>query len=228
MEAGARALTLKDATFWVAVTSAAIVALSVLVTIVYGEIQRRGQARQQRQSEEQLRLAREQAELQPKLEVYDMQLITLRDAGVPDEYIVSYQQASVQREQAIEQGITPTSPPPPNGVLRFKISNRGRVAATQVAGKLFLRSAHLRVPANILPSAQFSYGISDETKDGCFVVCTQRLPEPLLNGGEPVTFDIAVGVRDTAKTSIGYEFVSAEGGIPAKGEVPLVLIRKPW
>jgi hypothetical protein len=93
-----RALTWEVATFWVAVASAGIAALSVFVTVVYGEIQRRNQASQRRQSEEQLRLAREQAELQPKLEVSDMQLITLRDAGVPGDYIVSYQQASVQRE----------------------------------------------------------------------------------------------------------------------------------
>jgi hypothetical protein len=49
------------ATFWVAV-------LAVVVTVGYGEIQRRGQARQRKSDEEQLRLAREQAELRPDLE----------------------------------------------------------------------------------------------------------------------------------------------------------------
>jgi hypothetical protein len=62
-------MTWEVATFWVAVASAGIAALSVLVTVVYGEIQRRGQVSQRSQSEEQLRLAREQAELRPKLSV---------------------------------------------------------------------------------------------------------------------------------------------------------------
>lgn len=51
------------ATFWVAV-------LAVVVTVVYGEIERRGQARQRKSDEEQLRLAREQAEMRPDLEVF--------------------------------------------------------------------------------------------------------------------------------------------------------------
>ena len=115
----------------------------------------------------------------------------------------------------------PTSPPPPNRVLRFKLSNCGRVAATQVVGKLFLQSAHLEPPARVLPSARFSYAVGEETKDGYFVVRTQRLPHPLLTADGPVTFDIAVCVRATGRTSVRYEFVSAEAGTPAKGEVRL-------
>lgn len=72
--------------------------VAVIVTVGYGEIQRRLARRQ-------LLLAQEQAELQPKLEVSEMQLITLRDAGLDDGYMVSYQQAKVQRELDIQQGV---------------------------------------------------------------------------------------------------------------------------
>ena len=73
----------------------------------------------------------------------------------------------------------------------------------------------------MLPSARFSYAVGEETKDGYFVVRTQRLPHPLLTADEPVTFDIAVCVRATGRTSVRYEFVSAEAGTPARGEVRL-------
>ena len=214
MEAGVRALKWEVATFWVAIAS-------VLVTVIYGEIQRRGQARQRRQSEEQLRLDREQAERRPVLEVSDMQLITLRDARVPGDYIVSYQQASVQRELDIQQGLEPTSPPPPNRVLRFNLSNRGRVAATDVVGRLFLNPAFLQPPAMLLPMPiACPYVVSEEPNDGYFVVSMARQQEPLLPG-DPLVCDVAVRVRAGGQTTVGYEFVSAEAGVPAKGEMSL-------
>jgi hypothetical protein len=210
------------ATFWVAIASAAIAAVSVLVTFIYGEIQRRGQASQRRQSEEQLRLAREQAERQPVLVVSDMQLITLRDARVPDDYIVSYQQARVQRDLDIQQGLEPTSPPPPNRVLRFNLSNRGRVAATDVVGKLSLDPAFLQPPAMLLPTPiACPYVVSEEQNDGYSVVSMARQQEPLLPGGDPLVCDVAIRVRAGGQTTVGYEFVSAEAGAPAKGEMTL-------
>jgi hypothetical protein len=189
--------------------------VAVIVTVGYGEIQRRLARRQ-------LLLAQEQAELQPKLEVSEMQLITLRDAGLDDGYIVSYQQAKVQRELDIQQGVQPTSPPPPDRVLRFKLSNRGRVATTRVVGKLFLEPAYLQPPAMVLPTAGARhYGVSEELRDGYFVVRMSPLSEPLLPGDEPLTCDVGVCVRTAGQTTVIYEFVSAEGGTPSKGEVPL-------
>jgi len=215
-------LTWEVATFWVAVATVVAAAASVLATVIYGEIQRRGQESQRRQSEEQLRLAREQAERRPVLVVSDMQLITLQDAGVPGDYIVSYQQASVQREQDIQEGREPTSPPPPNRVLRFTLSNRGRVAATHVGGKLFLDPAFLRPPAMLLPTPiACPYVVSEEQNDGYSVVSMARQQEPLLPGGDPLVCQVAVRVRDGGQTTVGYEFVSAEAAVPAKGEMSL-------
>jgi hypothetical protein len=226
VEEGVWAMKWEVATFWVAIASAAIAAVSVLVTIIYGEIQRRGQASQRRQSEEQLRLAREQAEQRPVLMISDMQLITLRDARVPDDYIVAYQQASVQRELDIQQGLEPTSPPPPDRVLRFNLSNRGRVAATDVIGKLFLNPAFLQPPAMLLPTPiACPYVVSEEKNDGSFVVSMARQREPLLPGGDPLVCEVAVRVRVGGQTTVGYEFVSAEASAPAKGEVPLEVAR---
>jgi hypothetical protein len=224
---GVRALTWEVATFWVAVATVVAAAGSVLATVVYGEIQRRGQASQRRQSEEQLRLAREQAERRPVLVVSDMQLITLQDAGVPGDYIVSYQQASVQREQNIQEGREPTSSPspPPNRVLRFRLSNRGRVAATHVGGEIFLDPAFLQPPAMLLPTPiACPYAVSEEPIDGYFEVSIARQQEPLLPGSDPLVCDVAVRVRAGGQTTVGYEFVSAEAGIPAKGEQALEVL----
>jgi hypothetical protein len=196
------------------IVAAAVSVVAVVVTIVYGEIERR-------LARSQLALAKEQAELRPELVVSDMQLLGLLEAGVPEEYVQSYEVSKVQRDLECERGVEPSGPPPPDHVLRFNLSNRGRVAATHVVGRIYLRAAHLQPPAMVLQSARFGYAVSKETTDGYFVVHTQRLPDPLLTAEEPVTFDIAVCVRATARTSVRYEFVSAEGGPPAKGEASL-------
>jgi hypothetical protein len=69
---------------WSVVAAVAGIA-AVVVTVVYGEIQRRLARRQ-------LTLAEEQAELRPELEVSEMQLITLGDAGVSGDEITEWPQ----------------------------------------------------------------------------------------------------------------------------------------
>jgi hypothetical protein len=174
-----------------------------------------------RVSQKQLRLAQEQAKMRPELAISEMQLIELREAGLDGHYIVSYQKEKVQREQDIQRGVQPTSPPPPDRVLRFKLYNRGRVAATHVTGKLFFPATHLQPPAMVLPTASFGYGVSEEPRDGDFVVRMSPLAAPLLPGDDPVIFDIAVSVRAAGSTSVRYEYGSAEVGLLTKGEVKL-------
>jgi hypothetical protein len=155
-----------------------------------------------RVSEEELVLAREQAELRPKLEVTNVQLLGLREAGVPEDYA------------------QPPSAPPPDKVLRFKFSNRGTVAATGVRGRFFFPAAHLQPVKVSLPTERFPYTIRDELRAGHFVV---RLgySRTLFPDEETLSSDIAVSVRGAGRTSIRYELVSAEGGSPSEGELSL-------
>jgi len=66
-----------------------------------------------------------------------MQLLTLQDAGLSDDDVYSYEREKVERELARHRGESVTSPPPPEKILRFKLFNRGKVAATHMVGWLY-------------------------------------------------------------------------------------------
>ncbi|MGH3144782.1 MAG: hypothetical protein ACRDTR_03175, partial [Rubrobacter sp.] len=69
----------------VAVITLVISILALIATVIYGEIGRRQQVGQQALAEEQLRLAREQAEMRPRLSVdasEGEQILTLREVPV--------------------------------------------------------------------------------------------------------------------------------------------------
>ena len=100
MEEGTRAVSWEVATFWVAV----VAAFAALVTVFYGEMQRRAQSRQGKSDEEQLRLARGQATLRPDLEV---SFNTVAFVDLPPDTLVPHEQAAVV----------------------FDITNNGRTAA---------------------------------------------------------------------------------------------------
>jgi hypothetical protein len=138
-----------------------------------------------------------QAALRPELEVSDVQLLGWREAGLPED-----------------------PPPPADKVLRFRLSNRGRVAATGVRGRFFFPSARLQPVKVSLPTERFDYTIREETAAGHFIV---RLgyPRTLFPDDRTLASDIAVSVRSAGRTSISYELVSAEGGPPSRGEVSL-------
>ena len=81
--------------------------LAVAVAVLYGEITRRGQAKQQesqRQQEElaqeQLRLAREQAEMRPVLEVTEVQLLEVEEVEELQYEVRSIQQERRELEEA--------------------------------------------------------------------------------------------------------------------------------
>jgi hypothetical protein len=88
VEEGTRAVSWEIATFWVA----GIAVFAAVVTVFYGEIQRRAQSRQRKSDEEQLRLAREQATLRPDLEVF---FYTVAFHKLPPDTLVPHEQASV-------------------------------------------------------------------------------------------------------------------------------------
>jgi hypothetical protein len=192
----------------------AVVALLLgIVTLVYA-------IRATRASERELELAEEQAALRPELEVCDVQLLGLRESEIAEPYVISYEQEKVQRELDRERGVQPTGPPPPDMVLRFKLANRGRAAATQAQARLYFDSAYLEPLNRSLDAARFNPTISEEPEAGRFRV---RLgyPRTLFPGDETLSSDIAVSVRAAGKTSVRYELVSAEGGPPSKGAVGL-------
>jgi hypothetical protein len=100
VEEDTRAVSWEVATFWVAV----VAAFAAIVTVFYGEIQRRAQSRQGKLDEEQLRLAREQATLRPDLEV---SFRTVAFPDLPPDTVVPHEQA----------------------VVGFNITNTGKTAA---------------------------------------------------------------------------------------------------
>jgi hypothetical protein len=163
-----------------------------IVTLVYA-------IRATRASERELELAEEQAALRPELEVFDAQLLELREAEIPEPYVLSFEQEKVQRElDRRERGVQPTGIPPPDVVLRFKLVNRGSVAATQVQAQLYFDSAYLEPVNRSLPTTRFNPTIREEPEAKRFRV---RLgyPRTLFPDDETLSSDIAVSVRTAGK-----------------------------
>lgn len=111
--------------------------------------------------------------------------------------------------------------PLPEKVVVVGIGNRGRIAAYDVTGWIYLNADHLE------PLPEFSEGsIIEESEDGFFKVelgfreGTKILPTP----NDDREFYVAALIQSTGITTIRYEFQTPQGDI-ARGEQELELTK---
>ncbi len=76
-----------------------VAGLALVATVVYGEIQRRAQRRDRQIAQEQLRLAREQAEMRPVLEVAEVRLLDVSDVEELEEYVRPIREFRAERSE---------------------------------------------------------------------------------------------------------------------------------
>lgn len=229
-------------TFAVALVSALLALLALLVTVWFGR-------RQIRLAEEQLTLARKEAENRPVLEVSAMHLI---DPTHVDTVMETVQERNewlddwAQYEREVENyertradaptvgamylslGPYPRAPdslrlwnnplllaqqdyegPLPDWVLRVTVVNKGKIAALDVSGQLYLDPDHL-VPldfpgldGNIEAQENGTHQVNVYTGEG-----SRLLPGPT---DEELTFDVAVLVKNPGTTHIRYAFATPQG-----------------
>lgn len=231
-------------TFWtfvVALASTVLALLALIFTVRYGR-------RQIGLAEEQLTLARKEAENRPVLEVSAMDLIdpVEIDAVVEcaqerkewlDEW-EQYERAKQDYEQrradaptigGMSLGLDPYPKPPdfmrpfnnylllaqqdydgpfPDWVLRVTVVNKGKTAALDVSGQLYLNPDHLEpldfpgLDGNVEAQEDGTHQVSVYTGEG-----SRLLPAPT---DEELTFDVAVLVKQPT-TNIRYAFATPQG-----------------
>jgi hypothetical protein len=99
--------------------------------------------------------------------------------------------------------------PFPDKVLRITLVNRGRTAALDIAGQIFLDSNYVQpldfpgLDGNVEVEENGTYQVSLYTGEG-----SRLLPAPT---SEELTFDIAVLVKNSGTTQVRYAFATPQG-----------------
>lgn len=99
--------------------------------------------------------------------------------------------------------------PFPDMVLRVTLVNKGKVAALDISGQLYVNSSHLEpldfpgLDGQVEPQDDGVYQVNVSTYEG-----SRLLPAPT---DEELTFDIAILVKKTGTTHIQYAFATPQG-----------------
>ena len=171
-----------------------------VVSALFGYLAWRSSRKSVRLSEEQLRLAQEQYEMRPVLEVSEEKLLDFLDA-VEDPLDVQLNYDAL-----------------PDKMLRVTLINRGRTFADSIAGWLYFDPDYLE------PDDRFGDGSTDEDLvEGLFRVQISGRGHYLLpNINDVLVFDVAVKVLSSGESRIKCEFAPMAGdSIKADLEVSL-------
>ncbi len=188
-------------------------ALAVVVTILYGEIERRGRRKQeelarrhhqeqQEVAQKQLKLATEQTE-RPILEI-NMSLLELRNIEALTK-TVRKQIGAVRRAKY--------TGPPPDKIVQVNVANSGKVAAYEVTGWLTFDAAYWEPLPYFTGDVEIDeiHFIGD-VSDGLARKRVQVGGQDSILRATPndsLSFFVALSVHSSGRTKIFYDFTAA-------------------